>query len=546
VSDTASEAHHDTVTEVDVVIVGAGFGGLYAVHHLRELGYRVVALEKGAGVGGTWYWNRYPGARCDVPSLEYSYGFSKELAEKWEWTEFMAGQEEIERYLNFVADHFDLRRDIVLDTEAVRCHYDDDDALWTVHTAAGPRYRGRFLVLATGSLSVPLIPELPGASDFAGTWLHTADYPHPHPDLSEVRVGVVGTGSSGVQAVTALSGQAGALTVFQRTASYVFPSHNRPMDPAMQQRARDLHDELRPVQRQTPLGLGGLAGFTGPPTGTTPILGTTVEQRLAALDELQWMSPRMWSDVLEDPGANELAAEMYRELIRRTVHDPAIAEALCPHDLPLGCKRIILANGYFEAFNQPNVSLVDLRADPLETVTADGIRTRSGDHHLDVIVLATGFDGMTGALSSLPIIGRGGLALADVWAGRVESLLGLQIAGFPNLFTLTGPGSPSVLANVVVGLEQHVEWIGACLEELTRRGARTVEPAADAQQWWADHVNELAAGSMYTAPNCHSWYLGSNVPGKRRQLLAYVAGFDAYVRECDAVAAAGYRGFVFS
>lgn len=533
-------------TDCDVVIVGAGFGGLYAVHHLRQIGLRVIALEKGDGVGGTWYWNRYPGARCDVPSLEYSYGFSKELVEKWEWTEFMAGQEEIERYLNFVADHFDLRRDIRLGVEVIGCTFDEAATTWTVDTADGAQLRAPFLVMATGSLSVPIDPQLPGADDFTGTWLSTSHYPRERPDLSKSRVGLVGTGSSGVQAITELAHQAGQLTVFQRTASYVFPSHNHPMDPTMQQRARDLHDELRPVQRQTALGLGGFAGFTGPPAGTEPILGSTVEQRLAVIEEKKWMASRVWSDVFDNAEANELAAEMYREMVRRTVRDPEVAERLCPRGLPLGCKRVILANGYFEAFNRDNVSLVDLRAEPLVTVTPNGIRTEHGHHDLDVIILATGFDGMTGALTQLPVVGRGGLVLADVWAQHgVQSLLGFQVAGFPNMFILSGPGSTSVLSNVVANLEHHVELVGQCIAELRRRGARSIEAATDAQQAWSDRVNELAEGTMYTAPSCHSWYLGSNVKGKRRQLLAYVAGFDKYIAECDAIVADGFAGFVF-
>ncbi|PXX01677.1 flavin-containing monooxygenase [Mycolicibacterium moriokaense] len=533
--------------EFDVVVVGAGFGGLYAVHHLRELGHRVVALEKGDGVGGTWYWNRYPGARCDVPSLEYSFGFSKELVEKWDWTEFMAGQEEIERYLNFVADHLELRRDIRLGVEVTRCEFDEAAAVWNVDAADGSHYQGTFLVMAAGSLSVPVDPKLPNADSFAGTWLTTSHYPRNRPDLSSSRVGLIGTGSSGVQAFTALVEEAAHVTVFQRTASYVFPSHNRPMDPAMQQRARDLHEQLRPLQRQTPLGLGGFAGFTGPPQGTEPILGSTVEQRLAVLEQKGWMASRVWSDALQDPEANEMAADMYREMIRRTVDDPEIAEALCPRGLPMGCKRVILANGYFDAYNRENVALLDLRSDPLVTVTPNGIRTEKGDHDLDVIVLATGFDGMTGALTAMPIVGRGGEALSDVWEGRgVETLLGLQVAGFPNMFIPSGPGSTSVLSNVVVNLEHHIELVGDLIAEMRRRGARAVEPSVAAQRGWSKRVNELAEGTMYTAANCHSWYLGSNVEGKRRQLLAYVGGFDRYVRECDVMVADGYSGFEFA
>lgn len=532
--------------QFDVIVVGAGFGGLYAVHHLRQRGHRVLALEKGDGVGGTWFWNRYPGARCDVPSLEYSYGFSKELVEKWDWTEFMAGQDEIERYLNFVADQFDLRPHIRLGVEVTRCEFDEATTTWNIETVGEGQYRCTYLVLATGSLSMPIDPKLPNADDFAGTWLSTSSYPHSRPDLSASRVGLIGTGSSGVQAFTALVEEAAHVTVFQRTASYVFPSHNRPMDPAMQQRARDQHDELRPVQRQTPLGLGGLAGFTGPPQGTEPILGSTVEQRLAVLEERGWMASRVWSDALKNPEANEMAAELYREMVRRTVHDPATAAALCPRGLPMGCKRVILANGYFEAFNRDNVALVDLRSDPLLTVTHNGIRTQKGLHELDVIILATGFDGMTGSLTAPPIVGRHGKTLRSVWEDSgVKTLLGLQVAGFPNLFIPSGPGSTSVLSNVVVNLEHHIELVGDLIAEVGQRGARTVEPSHEAQHAWSKRINELAEGTMYTAPNCHSWYLGSNVEGKPRQLLAYVGGFDRYVQECEKVSANGWSGFEF-
>jgi cyclohexanone monooxygenase len=533
--------------QYDVVIVGAGVSGLYALHHFRELGLTAHVIEAGDGVGGTWYWNRYPGARCDVPSMEYSYGFSPELEQEWEWTEVFPAQEELERYFNHVADRFDLRRDIELGTRVTTATYDDDTARWTIETDRDTRYDAQFLVMATGCLSEPLAPQIPGRESFAGISLFTNAWPQDPPDLSGLRVGLVGTGSSGVQATPELARDAAELYVFQRTPSYAWPAGNRPLDADLQVKVKEQYRDLRAEQRRN---FGGVVGTSGaiavPMPRDVAILEATPEERLAAVDELGWAACRAWSDVLRDLDANEAGAELYREMVRRVVADPETAEGLSPRDLPIGCKRPILHTDYYETFNEEHVHLVDLRRGGIEEVTPTGIRTAQGDYDLDAIVYATGFDAMTGALFRIDIRGRAGLPLREAWADGARTLLGVQTVGFPNFFTVTGPGSPSVLANMVVCAEQHVEWIADLIVHLREHGHTTVEPTPAAQDAWVDEVNRLAVGTMYTAPTCNSWYLGDNIPGKARVFLPYVAGLHNYIDECDRVVASGYEGFAFS
>ncbi len=535
------------VPQFDVVVVGAGMAGLYAVHHFRELGFSVVALEQGAGVGGTWFWNRYPGCRCDVPSLEYSYGFSEELEQEWEWTEVFPSQPEIERYLNHVADRFDLRRDIRLETKVVGAAYDETARVWAVETEGGDTITGRFLVMASGNLSVPQTPELPGLETFAGPVLYTSMWPRDGVDLSGQRVALIGTGSSGVQSTPELADMAAHLTVFQRTPTYTWPSYNGPLDPEVQRRTKEHYRELRVGQRANP---GGVTGSTGAIILQTAedrrILEVSEEERLAVLEELQWNASRVWFDALTNPEANELACELYREMVRRTVDDPEVAEALSPRGFPIGCKRPVIDTHYFETFNRDDVTLVDLRKGGIEAIDAGGIRTAQGYHEADVIVLATGFDAMTGALTRIDLRGRDGRLLRDVWADGPRTHLGLQVAGFPNLFTVTGPGSPSVLANMVVCIEQHIEWIGACLTRMRDRGQTEVETTVEAQDAWVDHVNAVAAPTMMTASSCNSWYLGANIPGKPRVFLPYVGGLNQYIARAEAVVADDYAGFVFA
>jgi cyclohexanone monooxygenase len=504
-------------------------------------------LEAGGGVGGTWYWNRYPGARCDVPSLEYSFGFSEELQQEWEWSEVFPAQDELERYFNHVADRFDLRRDIRLNTRVTAATYDDEMSAWRVDTEPGAAITARFVVMATGPLSVPNVPEVPGRDTFGGQVLFTSRWPQGQLDLAGKRIGLIGTGSSGVQTTPELAAVAGHLHLFQRTPTFTWPSRNGPLDPEVQATWKRDYAKVRRLQRET---FGGVTGSTGAiiveGPGDKPIVGATESERLAMLDERGFDASRAWSDVAIDPQANELGADLYREMIRRTVKDPELAEALSPRGFPIGCKRPVIDTHYFETFNRDNVTLVDLRRGGIERITATGIQTSHQHYELDVIVFATGFDAMTGALTRVDIRGRDGLALRDVWAHGPCTCLGLQVNGFPNLFMVSGPGSPSVLANMVVCSEQHVEWIGACLSYMREHGFTAIEPTPEGQERWVDHVNQVAQGTMFTAPTCNSWYLGANIPGKPRIFMPYVGGLPAYIEQAEAIAARGYEGFALA
>jgi cation diffusion facilitator CzcD-associated flavoprotein CzcO len=544
----SSETHdHGVVQDLDVVIVGAGLSGLYALHHMRELGYAARVIEAGAGVGGTWYWNRYPGARCDVPSMEYSFGFSPELEQEWDWSEVFPPQEELERYFNHVADRFDLRRDIELGTRVTAATYDESGNRWLVETDRGDRFLAQFLVMATGCLSAPLEPQIAGRESFAGRSFFTNAWPKAGVDFKGHRVGLIGTGSSGVQATPVIADEADHLYVFQRTPSYAWPAGNRPLDPDLQREVKQQYRELRAEQRRI---YGGVVGASGaiaiPLPRDVAILEATPAERLAAVDELGWAASRSWSDVLGDLEANEAGADLYREMVRRVVTDPDTADGLSPRNLPIGCKRPILHTDYYETFNRDNVTLVDLRRGGIEEITPTGIRTGQGDFELDVIVYATGFDAMTGALDRIDIRGRDGRLLREAWADGARTLLGIQTAGFPNFFTVTGPGSPSVLANMVVCAEQHIEWIGDCLGYLRDHGYSTIEATREAQDAWVEEVNRVARGTMYTAPTCNSWYLGDNIPGKVRVFLPYVGGLPSYIEHCERIVTADYEGFVFS
>ena len=542
----ATAGGSERTATIDVVVVGAGMAGLYALHHFRELGFSTIVFEAGGGVGGTWYWNRYPGARCDVPSLEYSYGFSKELEQEWEWTEVFPPQEELERYFNHVADRFDLRRDIRLNTRVTAATFDEDASTWTVETEAGDVVTSRFLVMATGPLSAPMRPDMPGLDTFKGRVFQTSQW-EDGTDVSGMRIGLIGTGSSGVQTTPELAAVAEQLFVFQRTPTYTWPSRNGPLDPEVQAAWKRDCVENRRMQREV---FAGVTGSTGAIIVALPgekaILESTEDDRLAMLEEHGFDASRKWSDTATNPEANELACDLFREMIRRTVHDPDVVEKLSPRGYPIGCKRPVVDTNYFETFNRDNVTLVDLRRGGIERITETGIQTEQGHFDLDVIVFATGFDALTGAVGRIDIRGRDGAALRDAWSSGPRTLLGLQCAGFPNLFTVTGPGSPSVLVNMVVASEQHVEWIGALLAWMREHGLTTVEPTLDAQDAWVEHVNQAAEGTMWTAPSCNSWYLGANIPGKPRVFMPYVAGLPEYIKEADAVAANDYEGFAFS
>ncbi len=528
----------------DAVIVGAGFAGMYQLYRLRNMGLSCVVIEAGDGVGGTWYWNRYPGARCDVTSVEYSYSWSRELEQEWEWTELMASQPEIERYLNHVVDRFDLRKDVVFQTRVTAAHYNEAANRWTFATDRGDELTATYAIMATGCLSMPLMPDYPGIDTFRGVSVQTSLWPKEGVELEGKRVAVIGTGSSAVQAIPEIGRVARQMTVFQRTPAYTWPSPNRPLTAEDQATVKANYDALRERQRNSVVGISG--SFTGalvePPT--KKLLETPEEERQAMQERFGFGVTRMFADVATNMEANELARRMYGEQVRKVVKDPVKAAKLTPTDYPIGCKRSVIDAGYFETFNQENVDLVDLREEPIERITERGIRTSAREYEFDVIVYATGFDAMTGALNRIDIRGRGGEPLRERWAAGPRSYLGLMVSGFPNLFTITGPGSPSVLSNMMVSIEQHVDWISGCLEHLRTIGMAGIEPTEEAEDSWMDHVNRVAEGTMYTAPSCNSWYLGANVPGKTRQFMPYIGGVGRYRQKCEEIAANGYQGFV--
>jgi cyclohexanone monooxygenase len=552
------QKRHDRTVDHDAVVVGAGFAGMYLLKRLREAGLSVKVLEAGTDVGGTWYWNRYPGARCDVPSMEYSYSFDPDLEQEWEWTEVMSAQPEILAYAQHVADRFDLRPDIRFETRVVAASFDDDTATWTITTDAGDQLTCTYCVMATGALSVPNTPDLPGIDDFEGTLVHTGYWPKEGVDLDGKRVGVIGTGSSAVQAIPVIAEQAGHLTLFQRTPVYTFPANNKPLRDDVQAAYKAHYSEVRDRQRHSPTGFSGFnplkpdkAGQEGdapkrPRSPRPEILDTTPEQRREMWEQQGFNTFNVYRDVFKDLDANELACELYRDHVRSVVIDPDKAEKLLPRDYPLGCKRQVIDTDFYDTFNRDNVDIIDLRAEPLTTIDVHGVHTTEQHVELDVLVLATGFDAMTGALDRIDITGRSGRTLRDKWRDGPRAYLGLQMEGFPNLFTVTGPGSPSVLSNVIVAIEHHVEWIDECIAHLRATGHRTIEPTADAESEWGEHVAEVAQGTMYTAPNCASWYLGSNIPGKPRVFLPYVGGMGRYRAHCDEVVDNGYDGFVIA
>lgn len=532
----------------DAVVVGAGFSGLYALHHLRERGLRVVVLERAHAVGGTWLFNRYPGARCDIESIEYSYSFCDAIQQEWVWTETMPAQPEIEAYLNFVADRLDLRRDIRFGTSVVAMTFDEDVCEWLLQTDTGETVVAPFVVAATGILSVPLEPSIPGMSTFAGTSLFTSRWPESDVDLSGLRVGVIGTGSTGVQLIPVVAQESRELTVFQRSPAYTLPWEVRRFAPGELDELKARYPEIRAAQREHPVGAARLSAFSALlEMLTKPALKSATEQeRQRAIEENGIMGALNWGDLFFDIEANRMAAQLYGQAVARIVTDPDTARALTPSH-PFACKRPIIDQGYYQTFNRDNVTLVDLRDDPIVAVRPDGVETEGGLHELDVIVYATGFDAMTGALSRIDVRGRGGQSLGDFWAEEGPlSYLGIAVAGFPNLFTIQGPGSPSAAANFVAALEQNVEWIGACVTHLREHGCRTIEALPEAQQQWIEDATALVAPTILVHPTCSSWYNGGNVPGKKRMYMGYTAGIPEYRRRCEEIAQAGYAGFTLA
>ena len=522
--------------DFDAVVVGAGFAGLYMLYRLRGLGLRAQGFEAGSDVGGTWFWNRYPGARCDVESMEYSYQFSDELQQDWHWTERYASQPEILRYLNHVADRFDLRSSIRFATRVQAALYDETTGRWTVRAGDGSACSARFVIMATGCLSSTNTPEFRGSRSFRGALYHTGKWPHQGVSFAGKRVGVIGTGSSAIQAIPLIAEEAAHLTVFQRTPNFSVPAQNRPLHREEQQYVKQHYRELRRLGAEQPFGFNTRSGEVS-------ALEVSDEARLAEYEE-RWRKGGLpflgaYNDLITDKKANDTAAEFVRVKIRALVEDPAVADMLTPRTV-LGCKRLCSDTRYYETFNRPNVTLVDVSAAPIEEMTPSGLRVGGIAYEFDAIVFATGFDAMTGALLGVDIRGKGGLALREKWAAGPRTYLGVATAGFPNLFIITGPGSPSVLSNMVPSIEQHVNWIGDCIATMQREGCRCIEANLDAENAWVDHVYEVAGATLY--PTCNSWYLGANVPGKPRVFMPYL-GFPEYVAKADEVAARGYEGF---
>jgi cyclohexanone monooxygenase len=526
----------------DAIIVGAGVSGLYQLHRLRGLGLRARVIEAAKGIGVTWYWNRYPGARCDIQSLLYSYSFSPELEQDWEWTQKYPTQPEILRYLEHVADRFDLRKDITLNTRVAQARFDEPAASWIVSTDSGQTLRAQFLILATGCLSASKLPEIPGLESYRGRVHQTARWGKDEVRFDGLRVGVIGTGSSGIQSIPIIAEQAVQLTVFQRTPNYSMPAGNRPLELSEIADTKAGYRELRKAQRASRIGV----------PGEMPVLSAlevSADERNAAY-QAGWEAGDLYSligsywDVLVTPEANETAAEFIRAKIREVVADQETAEKLTPRTFPLGTKRPCLDTGYYATYNKPNVDLVDLRATPLVEFTESGLRTTEREYELDAIVLATGFDALTGALTAIDIRGRGELELAAKWKAGPRNYLGLAIAGFPNMFTITGPLSPSVLTNMMVSIEQHVEWIADCISYVRKSGCASIEATMQAEDEWVQHVADVGAFSLY--PSADSWYTGANVPGKARVFMVYIGGLGLYAEKCDEVAAHGYEGFMLA
>ncbi|KQS03660.1 cyclohexanone monooxygenase [Sphingomonas sp. Leaf357] len=527
--------------EIDVVVVGAGFAGLYMIHKLRTLGFGVQGFEAGADVGGTWYFNRYPGARCDVESFDYSYSFDSEIEQEWNWTERFATQPEILRYIRHVADRLDLRRDIRFSTRVAAATWNEDQRRWQVTTDAGEMVAARYLILATGSLSAAKAPEIAGLDSFGGETLHTSSWPEEGVDFTGQRVGIIGTGSSAIQAIPLIAQQADHLTVFQRTPAFSLPARNAPLDDAAIAARKHEYRRHRARCRATQAGVL----FRGT---DVPALSMGEEERRAAY-ETAWANGgqdfvRTFKDLILNRAANDTASCFVREKIAEVVADPATAAALTPRDFPIGSKRVAVDTDYYETFNRPNVSLVNLRDTPIERIEASGVRTRAGVVPLDALILATGFDAITGSFLRIAITNGDGATLAEKWAAGPQTYLGLGMAGFPNLFIVAGPGSPSVLVNMVLAGEQHVEWIADCLVSLRTRGLTRIEAQADAERKWVDRVNALANKTLFMAGD--SWYLGANVPGKPRVFMPFVGGFASYAAICDDVAGKGYEGFTLS
>jgi len=527
-------------SSVDAVIVGAGFSGLYLLHRLRGLGFSTRVFERGGDVGGTWYWNRYPGARCDVESMQYSFSFDEELQQEWHWPEKFSAQPDILAYANHVADRFDLRKDIDFDTTVTAAHFDEGARRWMVQTDRGERLSAQFLIMATGCISTAQIPQIEGIADYKGRTFHTGAWPHEKVDFAGERIAVIGTGSSGIQVIPELAKEAAHLTVFQRTPNYSLPSQNCPMTEEYERSWKENYTELRDNMR------GSFHGSLKD-LNDKPALSVSEEERQATYQK-RWEiggTPFLGSfnDLLTNKEANDTAAEFVRNQIRKIVKDPETAERLGPKTYPIGTKRICVDSGYFETYNRDNVDLVDISSKPIERFTPDGLVANGRHYTFDSVVFATGFDAMTGTLFRVDIRGRGSRALKEKWAAGPRTYLGLMSEAFPNMFMITGPGSPSVKSNMIISIEQHVDMVTDTLVHMREHGLALLEPERAAEDAWVDHVQEAANRTLF--PLANSWYMGSNIPGKPRLFTPYIGGVGRYRQTCEEIVADGYRGFHF-
>ncbi len=523
----------------DVMIVGAGFAGMYLLHKLRGLGFTARVFDAAGGVGGTWYWNRYPGARCDVMSIDYSFSFDPELEQEWQWSEKYATQPEILRYANHVADRYDLWPDMQFETRIEAAHWNEGLGRWLVTTSAGDLVSTGHVVMAVGTLSAPKLPEIPGIESYQGATYQTQKWPHEGVDFTGKRVAVIGTGSSAIQSIPLIAAQATHTTVFQRTPNYSMPAGNRPLDPAEVATLKANYRDYRQRAKESFFGV--------PIEGEPKLCFEATEEERQATYQAGWDSGNLvgliggFADILFNKEANDTAAEFIRQQIRSIVDDPETAEALCPKDYPVGTKRPCLDTNYYQTFNKPNVRLVNLRQTPITEITPKGIKVGDEEIEVDAIVYATGFDAMTGSFTRVDIQGVGGVKLAEEWTNGPRTYLGVAMTGFPNFWAVTGPQSPSVLSNMMVSIEQHVDWITDCLVHLRDKGYTTIEAEASAQEAWVEHSNELGNQTLY--PLANSWYMGANVPGKPRVFLPYIGGCGPYRERCNEVAAKGYEGF---
>jgi cyclohexanone monooxygenase len=525
---------------VNVVIVGAGFAGLYQLHRLRGLGFTTRVFERGGGVGGTWYWNRYPGARCDVESMQYSYSFDEALQQKWHWPEKYSAQPDILAYANHVADRFDLRRDVTFDTEVRAAHFDEHTRRWRIETEHRECISAQHLIMATGCISTAQIPAIAGSESYRGATYHTGRWPHEPVDFSGQRVAVIGTGSSGIQAIPAIAEQAAHLTVFQRTAHYSLPSQNVPMSPAYESEWKQDYVQRRAEMRYAPHG--SLKDLNDAPAQSVS------EAEREAIYQQRWDIGGVgylgsFNNLLTDLDANDTASEFVRAKIREIVTEPITAERLAPRSYPIGTKRICIDTGYFETYNRDNVELVDISRAGIERMTAQGLVAGGRAFAFDAIVFATGFDAMTGTLFNVDIRGRNALALKEKWHAGPRTYLGLMSESFPNLFMITGPGSPSVKSNMIISIEQHVDLVTDTLVHMRERDLALIEPQRDAEDEWVEHVQQVADATLF--PRADSWYMGANIPGKPRLFMPYIGGVGRYRRICEEVVADGYRGFRF-